>query len=129
MGNVCCKPKKKPKKEAPVKDSDRPLDRTQSIFVKSKVDKFKKHTNLVPTHNSMNPGFSNNKLLNLDNISSSDSDLEPKLQSAESSLIDISRLSASRASVVSRSVSASHTGFDNFHLVKQDQFKKGKILD
>lgn len=132
MGNVCCKPKKAPeKKPSEDVDSERPLDRTQSIFVKSKVDKFKKQTQLIEERN--NPDlipFGNVQRINLDGNSDSDSDLEAKLQSAESSHPDLnmSRMSASRTSVVSRSVSASHGNLDNFHLMKQDQFKKGKII-
>lgn len=48
MGNVCCKPKKAPlvkKRDEP--ESSRPLDNTQSIFVKSKIEKFKRHTKIV----------------------------------------------------------------------------------
>ena len=133
MGNVCCKPQKqtkKPSKQFTEVESDRPLDRTQSIFVKSKVENFKRHTKIIED-NPEEEHINGNKGIQLNSMGDSDSesDFEVKVQSAESSShFDNSRLSASRTSVVSRSRSASHQNFDMIRLMRQDQYKKGKVL-
>ena len=128
MGNVCCKPQKVPKPkrnpESPMKESERALDRTQSIFVKSKVDKFKQQTKIIDEPE--NHPFNDRKQ---DVLSDSDSDFEPQLQSVESSAIENSHSrSASRTSQISKSFSASYQNLDNFKTMTHDQYKKGKVL-
>ena len=108
MGNKCCKPAvKKPPSDVEKLPTvvEGPLDRTQSIFVKSKVEKFKKNNepdfNLESAHMS-----TKRQVLNLHVASDSDSDLEPKLESAENSQnqdYQHSRHSASRNSQISKS--------------------------
>lgn len=128
MGNVCCKPKKAPlvkKRDEP--ESSRPLDNTQSIFVKSKIEKFKRHTKIVDEDQDKG----NRRKIDIQNVSESDSGFEVKVHSSESYHLDLdnrSRLSASRSSIVSKSMSASQAHLENIHLMKRDQFKKGKVI-
>jgi len=118
MGNICCKPKKELDKKNDNIDSNRPLDRTQSIFVKSRVDEFKNHSKLADDDQEKVPLGLKTRFMN--DSDSKDSDMEVRqLKSVESSNLEIfdnSGVSASRTSLMSRSI-ASHGNLDNIHLM------------
>ena len=134
MGSVCCKPKQKEKQEPdPQTRVEGPMDRTQSIFVKSKVEKFKKQTNLIENNTEFERlNLKKPQEFIIDNISSDGSDIQANVKSVESSQLEFdhtnSRYSASHTSVVSRSISASAAQVENFQEMNEDSFKKGKIL-